>query len=79
MYNIDEMSFIAQTRYMNNSNLQCIFFSPRGVLGPHYHFRVTICHTDLSKFCTTAQLVIEIKIKKYKQWCHIYFENYLLN
>ena len=44
------------------------------VLGPPFHFRVTSCRIDSGNFCTAALLVIKIKIKRYVQYCNIYFE-----
>ena len=43
------------------------------------HFCVTSYRVDLGKFCIAALLVMKIKIKKYEQYFHICFENYLLN
>ena len=49
-----------------------------GFIWPCFHFRITVCHIDISKYCTIALLVIEIEIKIYG-WCCFLIENYLLN
>ena len=71
---------VPQTRYINRPRMPMyLSANDQGVSRPPYHFRVTSCCTDSGKYCTAALLVMRINIKRYRQYCHICFENYLLN